>query len=307
MPKHAPNVPKGTPSDRSDERIGLTEAFSPVGDGAHAGGFSYRGDNEDEYPDAIEALEPVDAPPLLFGDEAVPVEPEEPQGRHGKKKKEKKQKQQIPAYQRKSRRMRRVLIAIVVLLVLLIGALGYFAWQWFEESQLIASQQTQEQQSSQEVGSMQTDETKDATTATAKKTDVPDLAAVLGMTKDEAITALKHGATETTSKEVNEEGNPVKTNVTVALTDEPADTSRIAGLDLIYKAAVDLLHDLIDTGEQPGEQVNGPLLQSLGHNGMIGVGTGLCGNIPCFLPGQSLFIQKDTHQLRDRNRRMGII
>ena len=26
--------------------------------------------------------------------------------------------------------------------------------------------------------------------------------------------------------------------------------SRIAGLDLIYKAAVDLLHDLIDTGEQ---------------------------------------------------------
>ena len=170
MPKHAPNVPKGTPSDRSDERIGLTEAFSPVGDGAHAGGFSYRGDNEDEYPDAIEALEPVDAPPLLFGDEAVPVEPEEPQGRHGKKKKEKKQKQQIPAYQRKSRRMRRVLIAIVVLLVLLIGALGYFAWQWFEESQLIASQQTQEQQSSQEVGSMQTDETKDATTATAKTT-----------------------------------------------------------------------------------------------------------------------------------------
>ena len=209
MPKHAPNVPKGTPSDRSDERIGLTEAFSPVGDGAHAGGFSYRGDNEDEYPDAIEALEPVDAPPLLFGDEAVPVEPEEPQGRHGKKKKEKKQKQQIPAYQRKSRRMRRVLIAIVVLLVLLIGALGYFAWQWFEESQLIASQQTQEQQSSQEVGSMQTDET-----------------------KDEAITALKHGATETTSKEVNEEGNPVKTNVTVALTDEPADTR--SGTPTVY-------------------------------------------------------------------------
>ena len=210
MPKHAPNVPKGTPSDRSDERIGLTEAFSPVGDaqapvdgsderiglteafspvgdGAHAGGFSYRGDNDDEYPDAIEALEPVDAPPLLFGDDTVAAEPEEPQGRHGKQKKEKKQKQQIPAYQRKSRRMRRVLIAIVVLLILLIGALGYFAWQWFEESQLIATQQTQEQQSSQEVGSMQTDETKDATTATAKKTNVPNLAAVLGMTKDEAI------------------------------------------------------------------------------------------------------------------------
>ena len=54
----------------------------------------------------------------------------------------------------------------------------------------------------------------------------------LGMTKDEAIAALKHGATETTSKEVNEEGNPVKTNVTVALTDEPADTR--SGTPTVY-------------------------------------------------------------------------
>lgn len=257
MPKHAPIVPKGTPSDPADKRIGLTEAFSPVGDapapsapsddndariglteafspvgdGAHAGGFSYQGDNEDEYPDAFESLEPVDAPPLLFGDEALPVEPEEPQGRHGKKDKQDKKKkdkqrkkQQIPAYQRKSRRMRRVLIAIVVLLILLIGALGYFTFRLLGESQTLASQQTQEQQSSAEVGSINKDETKDAASTATKKTEVPDLAAVLGMTKDEAIAALKHGATETSSKEVSEEGNPVKTNVTIALTDEPADT-----------------------------------------------------------------------------------
>lgn len=257
MPKHTPIVPKGTPSDPADERIGLTEAFTPVGDGAdasvdegdgriglteaftpvaegaHAGGFSYRGDNEDEYPDAFESLEPVEAPPLLFGDEAVVVEPEEPAGRHGKKqKKEKKQKQQIPAYQRKSRRMRRVLVTIVVLLILLIGALGYFTFRLIDESQTLATQQTQEQQSAQEVSSIQDGETKDATTATSKKTDVPNLAAVLGMTKDEAITALKHGATETSSKEINEEGNPVKTNVTVALTDEPADTR--SGTPTVY-------------------------------------------------------------------------
>lgn len=257
MPKHAPIVPKGTPSDPADKRIGLTEAFSPVGDapapsapsddndariglteafspvgdGAHAGGFSYQGDNEDEYPDAFESLEPVDAPPLLFGDEALSVEPEEPQGRHGKKDKQDKKKkdkqgkkQQIPAYQRKSRRMRRVLIAIVVLLILLIGALGYFTFRLLGESQTLASQQTQEQQSSAEVGSINKDETKDAASTATKKTEVPDLAAVLGMTKDEAIEALKHGATETSSKEVSEEGNPVKTNVTIALTDEPADT-----------------------------------------------------------------------------------
>lgn len=257
MPKHAPIVPKGTPSEPADERIGLTEAFSPVSidakvpadgdderigltqafspvaDGAHAGGFSYRGDNDDEYPDAVECLEPLDAPPLLFGEDVVEVEPEEPKGRHGKQdKQEKKKKQQIPAYQRKSRRMRRVLIAVVVLLVLLIAALGWCAWQWFEESQLAATQQTQQQQGAQEVDSIDKDATKDATTATSKKTDVPDLAAVLGKTKDEAITALKHGATETSSKEVNEEGNPVKTNVTVALTDEPADTR--SGTPTVY-------------------------------------------------------------------------
>lgn len=75
-------------------------------------------------------------------------------------------------------------------------------------------------------------ETKDASTTVAKKTQVPSLTSLLGMTKDEAVTALKRGATETSSKEVNEEGNPVKTNVTVALTDEPADTR--SGTPTVY-------------------------------------------------------------------------
>ncbi len=259
MPKHAANEPNGTSShkddfasderiglteafypvsaavdpaeDRSDEegRIGLTEAFAPVADGAHAGGFSYRGDNADEYPDAFESLEPVEAPPLLFGDDPVAVQPEPAKGKHGKK-----EKPFVPPHQRKSRRMRKILIAIVILLILLMGALGFFVWQWFEESRLVAAQQAQEQQSAQEVGAMQQSqsETKDASTTVAKKTQVPSLTSLLGMTKGEAVTALKRGATETSSKEVNEEGNPVKTNVTVALTDEPADTR--SGTPTVY-------------------------------------------------------------------------
>lgn len=250
MPKHAANAPHGASPDPSpdpafDERIGLTEAFAPVGGqegqddendegriglteafapvparpGAHAGGFSYRGDNDDEYPDAFESLEPVEAPPLLFGDDVVPVE-EGPKARHGNKQK----KPPIPPHQRKSRRMRRILIAVIVLLVLLIGALGYLAWQWFQESQLVATQQAQQQQGSQEVDAMQEADTKDAATATAKKTEVPNLAGVLGMTQGEAVEALKRGATVTKTEELSEEGNPVKTNVTVLLTDEPADT-----------------------------------------------------------------------------------
>lgn len=267
MPKHAANAPSGTPSDSGrrpvnsdvpapsderDERIGLTEAFSPVGEQvstgteapatadrdnaiglteafspvgsapsgpAHAGGFSYKGDTDAEYPDAFDSLEPQNAPPLLFGEDKPPLEPEESVGRHGKK-----DKQPVPPHMRKSRRMRRVLIVVVVLLVLLIGALGFFTFRLIAESQTLATQQTQQQQSAQEVDAIQQDETKDASTETAKKTEAPDLVAVLGKTQDEAVAELKHGATVTSSKDVNEEGNPIKKNVTVALTDEPADT-----------------------------------------------------------------------------------
>lgn len=259
MPKHASNEPSGTVGNEidrvEDERIGLTEAFAPVAtsgadddtnqdgriglteafapvaasEGAHAGGFSYRGDTADEYPDAFESLEPVDAPSLLFDDPAPVEEPAAPVGKHGKK-----QKAPIPPHQRKSRRMRRVLIVIVVLLVLILCALGYFTFKLLGDSKTLATQQTQEQQSSQEVGALKQDqtETKDASTATVKKTEIPDLTAVLGVTQDEAVVLLKHGATVTSSKAVNEEGNSIKTNVTIALTDEPADTR--SGTPTVY-------------------------------------------------------------------------
>lgn len=253
MPKHASNEPNGiskSTSDAGDERIGLTEAFTPVGTtdadgapigltqafapvssttGAHAGGFSYQGDTG-EYPDAFESLEPQDAPPLLFDEGPVAVEPEAPKGKHGKK--QKKQKQPIPPHQRKSRRMRWILIVIAVLLVAMMVGLGVLVWTWIDESKNVAIQQTQTQQN--EVGSMQEGEgaTKDATTATAKKTEVPSLAAVLGLTQEEAVAQLKHGATVTSSKDVNEEGNPVKKSATVVLTDEPADTR--SGTPTVY-------------------------------------------------------------------------
>lgn len=75
-------------------------------------------------------------------------------------------------------------------------------------------------------------DTKDAATTTAKKTEVPNLVSVLGLTRDEAVEALQHGATVTSEKEVSEEGSAVKVNVTVALTDEPADTR--SGTPTVY-------------------------------------------------------------------------
>lgn len=231
MPKHAANVPDGTPSESADQieetSIGdrgepaeSTDSpdSAPSDGGQHAGGFAYRGDNDGEYPDALESLEPKDAPPLLFGEGVIVEEPEEAKGRHGRG-----GGSQIPPHQRKSRRMRRVLIIIVILLIALIVALGYFTFRLFSESQTLAAQQTREQQDAQEVAAIQEKETKDAATTTEKKTDVPDLAALLGMGQDQALTALAHGATVVNSNDVNEEGNAIKRNVTIALTDEPAD------------------------------------------------------------------------------------
>lgn len=206
-----------------DTNLGLTEAFAPVpaSHGAHAGGFKYQGDTSEDYADPVESLEPRDEP--VFGDE-IPVPAPDPvhvRGKHGR----------VAAvveehpHLKKSRRVRKVLVVIVVLLIALICALGYYAWQLANESSRAMVQQTQAQQQSTDVGNLSQDNSgKDAASATAKKTEVPNLASVLGMTQDQAVEQLKHGATVTSSKDVNEEGNAVKKSVTIALTTEPADT-----------------------------------------------------------------------------------
>lgn len=248
MPKHAQNEPEGiadvsgarsaAPEETSSDQSKVSSSDQPVRQpdqaaknarpsklaGSHAGGFSYRGDNEDEYPDAFESLEPKDNPPLLFGEETV-VQPEEPTGLHGK------QTETVPSYQHKSRRMRKILIAIIVLLVLLLIALGVFTYWLIDESRTLASQQMQ-QQGSQAIDELDQDGTTDASTATEKRTEVPDLVSLLGMNQEDAVKALERGATVTNTREVNEEGNPIKTSVTVALTDEPADTR--SGTPTVY-------------------------------------------------------------------------
>ena len=55
-------------------------------------------------------------------------------------------------------------------------------------------------------------------------TTVPDLVSLLGLTQQEAVDKLQHGATPAEPRAVNEEGNPIKSEVRVALTAEPADS-----------------------------------------------------------------------------------
>jgi len=118
---------------------------------------------------------------------------------------------------------------VIVLLIFLICALGYFAYMLLEKTQ------TQTVQSApMDTVILKNDEEKpqDTTTATTKRTDVPLLVVILGKTQEEAIESIGHGATVINSLPINEEGNPIRTEVKIALTDEPGDTR--SGTPTVY-------------------------------------------------------------------------
>ena len=216
--EHAATEASFDEGESFDEEAATQPRRHAASQGAHAGGFSYKGDDADEYPDALESLEPV-VEPSAFDPDPVAASPVS-RGRHTPAD----QKEEIPSYLRKSRRMRRILIVVVVLLVLLLAAGGYFAVRLFQTAQTAAYQQTQQQQSNQDTNSLQAGSEGNDATSTVKKTSAPNLVDLLGCTQDEALAKVGRGAQVTVSSEVNEEGNPIKTDVRVALTDEPADT-----------------------------------------------------------------------------------
>lgn len=133
------------------------------------------------------------------------------------------------AYMQRSSRMRKVLIVVIVLLVLLLAGVGYFGFSIFRSAQDAAVQQTQ-------VSDVETmpegDSEANASSSTSKKTTVPDLVQLLGHTQEEAVAMLQHGAEVTRSMEVNEEGNPVRLELQVALADEPSDSR--SGTPTVY-------------------------------------------------------------------------
>lgn len=193
--------------------------------GAHARGFSYQGDDEEEFPDAVDSLQPIDAPPLLFGERVDAAKAEGRRAHHADA-----NATELPAHLRRSRRVRRTLIAIIVLLVLLGGAFAYYAYHVVVESEMLATERVQRESASNKQDTIATDEGKDAQTTAVKTVSVPDLSAVLGMSLDEATAALAHGATVTSTRESEDEA--VRTNVTLSLTEEPADSK--TGIPAVY-------------------------------------------------------------------------
>ena len=60
--------------------------------------------------------------------------------------------------------------------------------------------------------------------------------------------------------------------------------SGVAVSDLVEEAAIDLVNNFEMARQKQREQLDGPLLQSLGKQGMIGVCEGAIGEIPGLVP-----------------------
>ncbi len=154
--------------------------------------------------------------------QVVTLTAEDAEDASGKRAKGSHARQGQAAYIQKSARMRKILIAIIILLVLLLVGAGVLGWQLYQTARNTAVQQTQIAEIEATTNADQA--MKDTSATTSKKTTVPDLVGLLGKSQDEAIQALSHGARVSSAVEVNEEGNPIRMEVRVALTEEPADS-----------------------------------------------------------------------------------
>jgi uncharacterized protein YxeA len=149
----------------------------------------------------------------------------------------------IPLYERKSKKMRNVLIVIIFLLVVFICAGGALLYQLYDEAQNTATQQAQQQTDTNTIS--QESGAQDSSSEVSKLTTVPDLVSLIGLTQDEAIEALAHGAEISAYREVNEEDNPAKAEITVSLTDEPSDDN--SGSPSVY-LSLDESGSIIEAG-----------------------------------------------------------
>lgn len=153
--------------------------------------------------------------------------------RHGKapeKKSRKQREEELPSPLRKSHRTRRALLVALVLLVILLGVLVYLGFKLVSASQE-AAQYVITQTDTTEVKEG-TSVTHDASGDNQKVAQIPALSEVIGLQRDDAITALGHGATLTLASDVSSDGVAVIEKDTVMLTADPVDKK--AGAPTVY-------------------------------------------------------------------------
>ena len=131
----------------------------------------------------------------------------------------------------KARTTRRTLVLLIILIILIIICVGVYSSILFNNSQEEAHHAEQEQVETPK-DSLASQPADDADDSTAKLTEVPKLTSLMGMTSDEAVKAIGHGAMALPARAVDEEGNPVKSSVNVSLNDEPIDSK--TGAPMVY-------------------------------------------------------------------------
>lgn len=133
-------------------------------------------------------------------------------------------------HKRKSRRTRIMLTVVLVVLLALAVALAYYATQLFTEANDAAQQTAARSDSSETPSSLASDSSEDDS---QRHGNVPNLTGLLGLTVDDAVAQVGHGATKTSENDITEEtgkGDDKKTevvgkSVTVSLADETTDNS----------------------------------------------------------------------------------
>ena len=193
-------------------------------DDSHTDFYEY-GENMHGVHDTPESLEVAGAPESAAVVGRV--------GRHGSGRTSKQAAiDQMPEHQKRSRRMRRILILVAILLLALLGALGYFGWKLYQESLVVAEQETTDVTTEVKQAAETKEVAADTGSVSTKNTTVPSLVGLLGKTQQEAVTALGSGATVTLDTEITDETSPMMQRITVVLTEEPTDTK--SGAPTVY-------------------------------------------------------------------------
>ena len=78
-------------------------------------------------------------------------------------------------------------------------------------------------------------------------------------------------------------------------------------VELSLVAVADLHQDLPDPGQQGLDELLGPALQGLHHDGVVGVGHGVGDDVPGLVPAVALLVQQDAHELGDDQGGVGVV
>ena len=81
----------------------------------------------------------------------------------------------------------------------------------------------------------------------------------------------------------------------------------LRGVERLVPTTADLVDDLVHAGEELGERADGPLLQSLGQDGVVGVAHDLRHDVPGVIPLELLLVDEDTHELGAAHGGVGIV